>query len=304
MQFGASIWPFQWTPPYDEGIKRLAGLGFKNVELIAWDRPTLDDYYTPDRIKSLKSLIADQGMKMSEFVHSPAGVADPDARQRKQGVENFKRAVAVAKDLGTGLINSVVPTYFGLPMPRMQDMPLTQELSIDLPPGLDWAEGYKWYTDSLAELCRVCEDAGLKYALETHPHRWASTAIGLLRLFDHVKSPALGSNFDPSHSFPCGDLPQTHVRLLGDRIFHCHFSDNDGTSNAHWRPGRGKIDWAQTLLALKEVGFDGVISIELEDVPDRANRSMVTAGPRFDHENTESVRYLTELAAANGVKLG
>ena len=29
MQFGASIWPFQWTPPYDAGIKRLASLGFK-----------------------------------------------------------------------------------------------------------------------------------------------------------------------------------------------------------------------------------------------------------------------------------
>jgi sugar phosphate isomerase/epimerase len=188
-------------------------------------------------------------------------------------------------------------------MPRMQDMPLTQELSVDLPPGLDWVEGYKWYTDTLAELCRVCEDAELKYALETHPHRWASNAVALLRLFDHVPSPALGENFDPSHSFPCGDLPQLHVRLIGKRIWHCHVSDNDGTSNAHWRPGRGKIDWAQTLLALKEVGFGGVVSIELEDVPDRANRSMPTAGPRFDRENTESVAYLRDLAEKHGVDL-
>jgi sugar phosphate isomerase/epimerase len=304
MEFGASIWPFQWTPPYDDGIKRLAKLGFKNVELIAWDRQTLDTYYTPATIKSLKSLLSSEGVKLSEFVHSPAGAADPDAAKRKQSIENFKRAVEVTKELDTGMINSVVPTYFGLPMPRMQDMPLTQELSIDLPPGLSWDEGYKWYTDTLEALCRVCEDADLKYALETHPHRWASTAIGLLRLFEHVASPALGSNFDPSHSFPCGDLPQVHVRLLGKKIFHCHFSDNDGTSNAHWRPGRGKIDWAQTLVALKDVGFDGVISIELEDVPDRANRNMVTAGPKFDYENTESVRYLTELAKKNGVNLG
>jgi hypothetical protein len=33
VEFGASIWPFQWFPPHDEGIKRLARLGFKNVEL-------------------------------------------------------------------------------------------------------------------------------------------------------------------------------------------------------------------------------------------------------------------------------
>jgi sugar phosphate isomerase/epimerase len=303
MQFGASIWPFQWTPPYEDGIKRLRKLGFRNVELIAWDRDTLDSYYTPDKIRSLKQLLADEGMTLSEFVHSPAGAADPDASKRKQSVENFKRAADVAKELGTGIINSVVPTPFGLPMPRMQDMPLTQELSVDIPKGLDWTEGYKQYVDTLRQLCDVCESVGLKYALETHPHRWASTAIGLLRLFDKVDSPALGANFDPSHLFPCGDLPQVSVRELGSKIFHCHFSDNDGTSNAHWRPGRGKIDWAQTLLALQEVGFDGVISIELEDVPDRANRNMVTAGPRFDYENTESVRYLKELAQQNKVDL-
>jgi sugar phosphate isomerase/epimerase len=303
MQFGASIWPFQWVPPYEDGIKRLAGLGFKHTELIAWNRRTLDEYYTPGTIRSLRQLVADQGMGISEFVHSPAGAADVDAAKRKQSVEDFKRAVAVAKELGTDLINSVVPTPFGLPMPRMQDMPLTQELSVDIPHGLDWSEGYKAYVDTLGQLTHVAEGAGLKYALETHPHRWASTAIGLLRLFEHVDSPALGANFDPSHLFPCGDLPQVAVSELGDRIFHCHFSDNDGTSNAHWRPGRGKIDWAQTLVALKNVGFDGVISIELEDVPDRANSSLVMAGPRFDYENTESVRYLTELAQQHDVDL-
>ncbi len=303
MEFGAAIWPFQWTPPYEDGIKRLAKLGFKNVELIAWDRETLDSYYTPERIRSLKQLVADQGMRISEFVHSPAGAADPDATRRRQAVEGFKRACDVAVALGTGIINSVVPTPFGLPMPRMQDMPLQQELSVDIPRGLNWAEGYDQYVYTLRQLVAVCAQNDLRYALETHPHRWASTAIGLLRLFDKVDSPNLGANFDPSHLFPCGDLPQVAVRELGKRIFHCHFSDNDGTSNAHWRPGRGKIDWAQTLQALQEVGFDGVISIELEDVPDRANRNMVTAGPRFDYENTESVRYLRELASANGINL-
>jgi len=50
-------------------------------------------------------------------------------------------------------------------------------------------------------------------------------------------------------------------------VLNCHFSDNDGTTNVHWRPGRGKIDWEKVLLALKETGFDGVISLEFEDVP-------------------------------------
>ena len=35
MQFGASIWPFQWEPPYEEALRRIARLGFRAVELIA-----------------------------------------------------------------------------------------------------------------------------------------------------------------------------------------------------------------------------------------------------------------------------
>ena len=49
MKFGACIWPFQWEPPYETTIRRIAGLGFRAVELIAWDRQALDDYYTPQR---------------------------------------------------------------------------------------------------------------------------------------------------------------------------------------------------------------------------------------------------------------
>ena len=34
MKFGASVWPFKWTIPYDKSISRIAQLGFTAVELI------------------------------------------------------------------------------------------------------------------------------------------------------------------------------------------------------------------------------------------------------------------------------
>ena len=36
MRLGAPVWPFQWNPPYEEAIRRIASLGFRSVELIAW----------------------------------------------------------------------------------------------------------------------------------------------------------------------------------------------------------------------------------------------------------------------------
>jgi sugar phosphate isomerase/epimerase len=62
----------------------------------------------------------------------------------------------------------------------------------------------------------------------------------------------------------------------------------------------GKIDWRALLTALRDVGFSGTISIELEDVPDVAN-SQQPAGPRFDEEMRRSREYLLE--AAEGLNI-
>ena len=303
MQFGVSIWPFQWQPPYEEAIRRVARLGFRHVELIAWNREVLDGYYTPARISELVRLMRDEGVSLSEFVATPPGLASPDPARRAAGVEHCKRAVEVARALGVPLLNSVVATPFDLPFPGMLGLPTAQQVTVALPAGLDWRRGYADYVEALRACCAACQDAGLRYALETHPYRWATTALSLLRLIEQVGSPALGANLDPSHLFPCGDMAQVAAYELGERVFHCHFSDNDGQTNAHWRPGKGKIDWAATLRALAEVGFDGVISLELEGLPGIASGRTPTAETSVEREYREARDYLARLAAEAGVDL-
>ena len=93
MKFGASVWPFKWDTPYDDGIRRIAKLGFKAIELIAWDHAALGSYYTPATIKHLRGLLADEGLLLSEFVSTPRGMASPDRHVRDAAVEHFKRAL-------------------------------------------------------------------------------------------------------------------------------------------------------------------------------------------------------------------
>jgi len=310
MKFGASIWPFKWDTPYEETIPRIAKLGFKAIELIAWDQTILNEYYTPQRIRELRNIVADEGMEISEFVSTPRGMADPDRATRANAVEYFKRMLEVADGLGTRMVNSVSVHPFNIEFPRITDRPLMQEQRVEIPSGLDWKQNWVDYVDVVRQCANLCEAAGFRYALESHPYRYMANAAGMLRLLDHVPSPALGMNFDPSHLFPVGEIPQVVIYQLGDRVFHCHFSDNDGTTNAHWRPGKGKIDWQAVLVALKDVGYNGVISIELEDVPgvsrrmpipSGAVRSTENASEAFDRENVASMRYIREIAAQVGV---
>ena len=312
MKFGASVWPFKWDTPYDDAIKRIAALGFKAIELIAWNREALDDYYTPQTIKHLKSLLAGEGLMLSEFVSTPRGMANPDKKIRDAAVEHFKRQVEVGVELGTNIINSVSSYPFDIAAPHITVLPHVQKFQVELPAGLDWKQNWLDYVDVIRRCCRICEDAGVKYALEPHPHRYMANAASMLRLIEHVQSPALGMNLDPSHLFPVGEIPHAVVYQLGSRIFHCHFSDNDGLTNVHWRPGKGKIDWEALMRALKDVGFAGVISIELEDVPgvSRGRTSLhgayghsVSAGEAFDRENVASVTYIKGICERLGIDI-
>jgi sugar phosphate isomerase/epimerase len=302
MKFGACVWPFKWDPPYEDTLRRIAGLGFKAVELIAWDRETLDTYYTPQRIKDLRALLEDLDLELSEFVSTPPGMASPDAAVREQAVEHFERLVKVGVELGAGLVNTVAPNPFDIGFPRIMDKHVTQEWTVDLGPDLDWDQNWADYVEVTRRCCAICEAAGVRYALEPHPYRWMRNAASMMRLLEHVDSPALGMNFDPSHLFPMGEIPQVVIYEVGKRVLHTHFSDNDGTSNAHWRPGKGKIDWRGVLRALRDVGYDYVISIELEDVPGVAHRGQPST-EALDREVLLSVAYISDLCQEVGIAI-
>ena len=297
MQFGSSVWTFSWLPPYDDALVRIAKIGYRAAELIAWNRETLKDYYTASTIRSLRKLLNDQGLELSEFVSSPRGMASSEPSMRNAAVDHFKEMVEVALELGTNMVNSVSPNAFELTMPRILDKPVAQEWGADLPKGLNWEENWQVYTEVTARCCEVCKENGVKWAIEPHPYRWVRNAASMMRLIDHVRSPALGMNFDPSHLFPSGELSEQVVYELGDRVFHAHFSDNDGQTNAHWRPGKGKIDWTAVMAALQDTGFTGTISVELEDVPGTANSNGGIATEAFVREMAMSLEYLTAICS-------
>jgi sugar phosphate isomerase/epimerase len=305
MKIGAPVWPFQWNPPYEDAIRRIARLGFEAVELIAWNRAALDEYYTSERIAELRRIMDGEGLPLSEFVSTAPHLSSADAAQREASVEQFKRMVDVGVALGATIVNTVSAVPFSLRVPPLLSRPTAQLVTCDVPAefrsAAAWRENWKIYTEMIQRCCLLCEQAGVRYALEPHPFRWVTDAASMLRLIEQVESSALGINYDPSHTFPCGDLPHVAVYMLGDRIFHCHLSDNDAASNAHWRPGKGKIDWTSFVAALKDVGFDGVLSIELEDVPGVAHKQPSGAATEeFERECVTGMEYIRECIKAAG----
>lgn len=317
MRFGVSSWPFQWDPPYEDVIKRVGSLGFKAIELIAWNRDYLDNYYTPEKIKDLRAALDGEGLLLSQFVHTPHDLSHGDKSKRDAAVEDWKRVVEVGAELGAKLINMVASHPFALrdtvEMPRITTKPLVQQYATTgIPQGLDWDQNFKDYVAALRQCADACAAADTILTVEPHPGRYLGNHDGALRLLDHVNSPAMGINFDPSHTFPVGDFPDITVYRLNKHIKHLHVSDNDAVTNVHWRPGQGKIDWTAMFRALQDIGYDGVVSIELEDVPgvSRGKNSNapgvyrnIIATDEFVAETVAGMNYLKSICKDLGIKV-
>lgn len=306
MFLGATTWTFTWGPPYDDALKSLARLGFRGAELTIWGEDFLRDYYTPATNKYLASLCGDLGLKLTDVFCIPVGIASTDAAKRRSAVDQFKRVLDVAQQLGTDKVVALPPNPFDIDIPVLLGKATSQEWSVEFPKG-DWQQNWRDAVDVLGQFAEECEARDMRVALEPHPHRLMHNADGMLRLIDQIKSPAIGLNLDPSHLFPMGELANMVAYQVGDRIFHTHISDNDGQTNAHWRPGKGKVDWRAFLRALRDIGYDGPLSVELEDVPGAAgypgfNRSPHST-PEIEHQHLLAKAYIEALCAEEGIVL-
>jgi sugar phosphate isomerase/epimerase len=106
----------------------------------------------------------------------------------------------------------------------------------------------------------------------------ATTPEGWERLFALVPAPNLGLNFDPSHLVWQGIDHEPALAGMAEQVFLVHAKDAEvfaervqrvGYFGSDWwtyrLPGRGRMDWDRWLGLLREVGFEGFVSIEHED---------------------------------------
>jgi sugar phosphate isomerase/epimerase len=122
--------------------------------------------------------------------------------------------------------------------------------------------------ERMRELARLAGDAGVKLAVKPHVGQAIHDAATGLRLLDEVTEPALGLNFDPSHLFRAQETPQDVAPRWGSKIITSHFRDcphreNPPGTPEQQTPGRGIVDIPATLRALKTVGYQGPLNLEI-----------------------------------------
>jgi sugar phosphate isomerase/epimerase len=95
-----------------------------------------------------------------------------------------------------------------------------------------------------------------------------SNTDGALRLIEAVGRTNLGVILDTGHQHAQKENLSLAVKKMKNRVFFVHLSDNDGRDNLHLALGDGSIDWKAFFAALREVGYQGSLGIDVGGVPD------------------------------------
>ena len=206
----------------------------------------------------------------------PAGVVAAAADR------DFRESVLLAGELGVG----TVITFSGCPGESERSLRpswVTCSWPDDYPETLEW----QWRERVLPYWVEVGEFAGrhgVRVAIEPHPGFVVYNTASMLRLREAAGA-SVGVNFDPSHLFWQQMDPIACARALGDAVFHVHAKDTgfdervlarDGVLETRRDEGRAWIFrsvgeghpvafWRDLVGALREVGYDGALSIEHED---------------------------------------
>ncbi len=251
-----------------EAIERTAALGYTGIEMMAdtphvWPATTSDGEIADIRTRlesaslDISNVNAFMMNEVQDFWH-PSWI-EPDPGRRRLRVEHTKAALTMARKLGAKCIT----TEPGGPL----EIGMTRE----------WA--MSTFVDGLIETLKHAESEGILLLVEPEPDLMIENADQFLELAERVDSPAFGLNFDVGHFYCVGDpLPET-VQRLSAYTRHYHIEDIAATRiHQHLVPGRGAIDFAALIGAIRATRYDGWLTVELYpylDAPDDAGRDAI-----------------------------
>ena len=124
-------------------------------------------------------------------------------------------------------------------------------------------EDYVLMRYMLHEAAAVAEPRGIKIGLECHA-QYSKTPDGLDRIYNLVKSPAIGINLDTGNAYLAGQDPYAWLERVVDRLVHLHAKD---ITVEHSEAERGKvtgtpvgcacgdgvIDWARVIAIVRKL---------------------------------------------------
>jgi sugar phosphate isomerase/epimerase len=227
-----------------EGIEWAKELGFDTYDLFPIG-------LTPELKRKMRAALRRSGMKVPTFIVFGYSLTDFNPEIRKYTLKWLTKQM----DLG-GYFDS-----------RTMVLVLGEYIleKVELKPEVEWG----WAIEGVRGLADYARAHGMDVALEFPAHKFSlvNNVESMCKFLKDVRHSSVNANVDVSHLYLMGDAPTAVARLKG-RVAHVHFSDCNGVVHGDLPPGRGVVPLKDYLVALRDIGYTGPVSLELEWSPE------------------------------------
>ena len=241
--------------PIDVTIRRLARYGYKSIELSG--EPEVFD------TKELRKLLAENGIACwgaVSLMFEGRDLIHADEAVRATSIKYLNDCITMAKELD-GYEMTIVPSQVG------------KVAAMDTPEQ-EWA----WAVESLKEVYAHAQKEGIRMALEPlnrFETNFLNRADQAVLLAEQV-GPDCGVCIDTFHlNIEEANMIEA-IKNSKDRLVDFHVADNNRMAC-----GMGALDWPLIISTLKEIGYDGAVTVEfvapLDRTPANPYRNAVAA---------------------------
>ena len=235
--------------PLERAFQAAAKYGYDGIELGGF-RPHA---YAPDLARGgaerIKQLSRDYNMPIIDYVPentgSPYSLVFENPEMNKDSLDYFKLSLDMAREIDAKycMLACNHPGY-----------------------GRNKEDVKKLFIENMQILAEHAEKIGQTIILEPVTPYEGTIIVSsddVKWALDQVNSPNFKCMLDLAAPFTYGEPVCSYFEKMGEDCKHIHFVDCEKTSEDHLIPGDGEMDFPRIVRYLKEVGYDGYLSLEL-----------------------------------------
>jgi len=280
MKLANVSWGWNPTPeglPKGDSLLRITEaireIGFEGIDYLATEE-ALDAFFDERRSRELGERARSIGLEPKVLVFQAAKWNHPDPEVRARNLAYFEKCVRVARWIGCSIVSSLAPKPAGARPWRLDPKAAAQKEGFHLPSDYSYRADWERLVGEYRRALAIAKDHGLRMSIECFVFSMLGSPHAMLRALEDVGDPDFGIQLDTNHLVAQRVDPVWAICLLGGgRIFNVHCKDHD-LVRGNIPAGSGITDYTAVIKALRDVGYDGNLTVELEftDNPRRYNK--------------------------------
>lgn len=237
-----------------DAIRDISRLGYTGVEIMCDVPHAYPPNLNVEKINEIQNTLVRNKLEISNLnaftlfalgdTYHPSWIETTEDK-RESRINHTKDCIDLASRLGAKNI-SVEP---GGPLDQSENLSTQKALEL--------------FKQGIKKVLPHAEKNQVKILIEPEPGLLIENSRQFLEFMNDFDSEYLGLNFDIGHFYCVNEDPNSLILELKDHIGHFHMADIKNRVHYHLIPGLGAIDFQSVFNAIKEIGYDGYITVEL-----------------------------------------